>query len=145
MKRMTLAAAVVLAACSAGVASAQSDSDYAGTWAFQTAPYGSGAVGAYMSGLAVMTPSAPDRYEIRLMANERLVNRPTGETRLLVAHQTCTGEQTGAQFSITCEMAEPLEGYQADNFILQPGEEAGQLVGVLDSVNHAQVTFTRMR
>ncbi len=146
MRGIVLAAAVVLAACSATTqASAQAENDRAGTWAFQTELYGGMQVGAYMSGVAVMTATAPDRYDIRLMANERLVNRMTGETRLLVAHQTCTGEQTGAQFSITCQLAEPIEGYEADNFLLQQGEEPGQLVGVLESANSAQVTFTRMR
>jgi len=145
MRGMMIAAAL-LAACSATTqAGAQGADDYAGTWAFQTTLYGSQQVGAYMSGVAVMSRTGAGRYDIRLMANERLVNRLTGETRLLVAHQTCTGEQIGAQFSITCQLAEPLEGYQPDNFLLQQGEEAGQLVGVLDSANHAQVTFTRMR
>jgi hypothetical protein len=145
MRGLVLGAAAVLAACSTGVASAQSDSDHAGTWAFQTTLYGSGAVGAYMSGVAVMTPAAPDRYDIRLMANERLVNRLSGETRLLVAHQTCTGEQTGAQFTITCQLTEAVEGYEPDNFVLQQGEDANQLVGVLNSANDPEVTFTRMR
>lgn len=143
MRAMVMA--VAGAACFAAAASAQPSADHAGTWAFQTTLYGTPQVGAYMSGVAVMTASAPGRYDIRLMANERLVNRATGETRLLVAHQSCSGEQDGAQFSITCQLAEPLENYASDNFVLQQGEDAGQLVGVLASAAHAQVTFTRMR
>ncbi len=143
MRRLLVAAAVA-AACSTSAASAQSGVDYAGTWAFQTTLYGGVQIGAYMSGVAVMTAAGPDRYDIRLMANERLVNRMTGESRLLVARQTCTGERAGAQFSIACQLAEAVEGYEPDNFILQQGENDGQLVGVLDSANSAQVTFTRM-
>lgn len=145
MRGLILAAAVTLAACSAAThASAQAQGDYAGTWGFQTDLYGSRQLGAYMSGVAVITPAAPNRYDIRLMSNERLVNRLTGETRMLVAHQTCTGEQIEAQFTITCRLAEPVEGYEPDNFLLQRGDEPGQLQGVLDSANEAQVTFTRM-
>lgn len=139
-----LAAAIALSACSATTQANAQAGDHAGTWAFQTELYGSSQVGAYMSGVAVMTASAPGRYDMRLMANERLVNRLSGETRLLVAHETCTGEQSGAQFTITCQLAEPLEGYEPDNFVLQQGEEPGQLVGVLDSANDPQVTFTKM-
>lgn len=145
MRGFVLAAAIALGACSAAThASAQAEGDLSGTWGFQTDLYGSQQVGAYMSGVAVMTAASRGRYDIRLMANERLVNRMTGETRLLVAHQTCTGEQSGAQFTITCQLAEPVEGYQPDNFVLQQGEQADQLVGVLDSSNDPQVTFTRM-
>jgi hypothetical protein len=142
MRQMMLVAA--LFALAAAPASAQ-NMDFAGVWAFQTTPYGTQQVGGYMSGVAVMTQAAPNRYDIRLMANERLVSRTTGENTLLVAHQTCTGEQDGAQFSIACQLSEAIEGYEPDNFVLQQGEDTNQLVGVLASAADAQVTFTRMR
>lgn len=144
--RALLMAAALLAACSAPTsAGAQAQGDLAGTWAFQTQSYGGEAMGAVMSGAAVMTASAPNRYEIRLLSNELVVNRATGQSRLLTARQTCTGEMDGAQFSIACQMAEPLEGYQPDNFVLQRGDNPDQLVGALSSASSATVTFTRMR
>ncbi len=144
MRTMMLAAAVVMAAC-ATQAQAQTNEDRSGTWAFQTAPYGTQQVGVIMSGVAVVSAVAPDRYDIRLLANERLINRMTGETQLLTARQTCSGVADGPVFNITCELAEPLEGYAPDNFLLQAGENADQLVGALDSAASTDVTFTRLR
>jgi hypothetical protein len=147
MMRVTMiAAAAMLAACSAPTpAGAQAESGgHAGTWAFQTEPYGNEQFGVVMSGVAVMTPAAPDRYDIRLLANELIIERVSGQSRLLTARETCAGEVDGGQFTITCQMAEPLEGYEPDNFILQRGEQ-DQLVGVLNSATSGQVTFTRLR
>jgi hypothetical protein len=135
---------MALAVLAAAPASAQSDDPFAGTWAFQTMSYGSEQVGAIMSGAAIVRRAATNRYDIQLLANERLVNRATGETMLLTARQTCTGERDGGQFMIECQLAEPLEGYEPDNFVLQQGE-ADQLVGVLSSNASPQVTFTRLR
>lgn len=137
-----LIAAMALAA--APMAHAQTGDAFEGTWAFQTQSYGTEQVGAIMSGAAVITREAPNRYAIRLLANERLVNRDTGQGAFLTARQTCTGVNDDGQFTITCQMAEPLEGYAPDNFVLQAGE-ADQLVGVLNSNNSSQVTFSRMR
>ncbi len=137
-----LIAAMALAA--APLAQAQTGDAFEGTWAFQTQSYGTEQVGAIMSGAAVITREAPNRYAIRLLANERLVNRDTGQGAFLTARQTCTGVNDDGQFTITCQMAEPLEGYAPDNFVLQTGE-ADQLVGVLNSNNSSQVTFSRMR
>lgn len=142
--RAFLIAAATLAAMAAPSASAQSRDAYEGTWAFQTASYGTEQVGAIMSGAAVITRDAANRYSIRLIANERLVNRDTGEGAFLTARQNCTGANDDGQFTITCQLAEPLEGYQPDTFVLQTGE-ADQLVGVLQSNNSSQVTFSRMR
>ncbi len=139
-----LIAAIALTACSAPIAQAQSGDAFEGTWAFQTASYGNEQVGAIMSGAAVITREAPNRYAVRLIANERLVNRDTGQSVFLTARQNCTGENADGQFTITCQMAEPLEGYEPDNFALQAGE-ADQLVGVLNSQASPQVTFTRLR
>jgi hypothetical protein len=139
-----LIAAVALAACSAPMAHAQAGDAFAGTWAFQTVSYGDERVGAIMSGVAVISAGAPNRYDIRLLSNERLVNRDTGESVFLTARQTCTGQNDDGQFTVTCQLAEPLEGYEPDNFALQAGE-ADQLVGVLNSQASPQVTFTRLR
>jgi hypothetical protein len=97
-----------------------------------------------MSGAAVITRAAPNRYAIRLIANERLVNRDTGQGAFLTARQNCTGTNDEGQFTISCELTEPLEGYEPDTFVLQAGE-ADQLVGVLQSSNSSQVTFSRIR
>ena len=58
-----LAFAAALFAMS-GVAHAQSGDPYVGTWAFQTQPYeaGQASVMALMSGVAVITDGAGDRY-----------------------------------------------------------------------------------
>jgi hypothetical protein len=143
--RAFLIAAAALAVCSAApTASAQSGDAFDGTWAFQTQSYGTERVGGIMSGAAVITREAANRYAIRLLSNERLVNRDTGQGAFLTARQTCTGVNDDGQFTINCQMAEPLEGYEPDNFVLQTGE-ADQLVGVLQSNNSSQVTFSRMR
>ncbi len=142
--RAFLIAAATLAACLAPSASAQSGVAFEGTWAFQTTSYGTEQVGAIMSGAAVITRAGADRYTIRLISNERLVNRDTGQGAFLTARQNCTGQNDGGQFTISCQMAEPLEGYEPDNFVVQQGE-ADQLVGVLSSNTSSQVTFSRMR
>lgn len=139
-----LVATLALAACSAPAAHAQSGDTFAGTWAFQTASYGTEQVGGIMSGAAVIMREAPNRYSIRLIANERLVNRDTGQSAFLTARQNCTGANDDGQFTITCQMSEPLEGYEPDTFVLQAGE-ADQLVGVQQSSTSPQVTFTRLR
>ena len=142
--RAFLIAAAALVACSAPAASAQSRDAFEGTWAFQTASYGNEQVGGIMSGAAVITRAGADRYTIRLISNERLVNRDTAQAAFLTARQNCTGQNHGGQFTISCQMAEPLEGYEPDNFVVQQGE-ADQLVGVLSSNTSSQVTFSRLR
>lgn len=138
-----LAFAAALAAMT-GVAHAQAGDAYVGTWAFQTQPYeaGQAQVMAIMSGTAVITAAARDRYDIKLLVHEYVTQ---GERSLtLTARENCRGEVQDGQFSITCEMAEPLEGYQPDSFVLQQGE-ADELLGVLASASSAQVTFSRLR
>lgn len=144
MRAFLIAAAALATACFVEPASAQSGDPFVGTWAFQTTSYGSEQVGAIMSGAAIIRRAARNRYQIQLLANERLVNRETGQTVLLTARQNCTGVNDGGQFTITCQMAEPVEGYQPDSFILQRGE-ANQLVGVLSANTSSQVTFSRLR
>lgn len=144
MRAILAAAAIGLMSTMAAPALAQSNDAFTGTWAFQTASYGDEQVGAIMSGVAVVTPAARNRYDIRLLANERLVNRETGQSVFLTARQTCSGENDHGQFTISCRLAEPLEGYEPDSFVLQQGE-ADQLIGVLNSSANSQVTFTRLR
>lgn len=142
MKARSAAFALALAALSAPASAQQQD--LSGTWAFQTQDYGNQQYAVAMSGVAIMTATAPGRYDIRLVANELLGERATGRSQLITARQTCTGEEDGPQFTIRCQMAEPLEGYEPDNFLLQRGD-ADQLVGVLNSATSGQVTFTRVR
>ena len=142
MKTWMFAAAAMLAL--AAPAQAQEASDRSGTWAFQTAPYGDAQFGVVMSGVAIMTASAPGRYDVRLLANELIIERATGRSQVLTARQTCTGEEADGQFALSCQLAEPLEGYQPDNFVLQAGENADQLVGALSSAASATVTFSRV-
>lgn len=138
-----LAFSVALATMT-GAAHAQSADPYVGTWAFQTQPYsaGQGGVLAVMSGVAVISDGAGENYQIKLLAHEFITQ---GERSLtLTARQNCEGEVQGGQFSISCELAEPLEGYQPDAFVLQQGE-ADEMMGVLASAASAQVTFSRLR
>jgi hypothetical protein len=128
----------------AGGAQAQSSESIDGTWAFQTELYGNGEFGAVMSGTAVITLAGQNRYDIRLISNELIIQRQTGRSQLVTARQTCSGDSESGQFNITCQMAEPLDGYEPDNFVLQQGER-DHLVGVLASAASSQVTFTRMR
>lgn len=132
----------MMAACVAPAAHAQGAS-LEGTWAFQSQSYGNEQIGAVMSGVAVMTASAPSRYDVRLISNELIVNRDTGQSRLLTARQTCTAEEADGQIAIDCQMAEPLEGYTPDTFLLQRAEEVDHLGGVLNA--GPEVGFSRLR
>lgn len=141
--RAFLIASAALMAFAASPASAQSSDPFEGTWAFQTESYGNEQAGAIMSGAAIITRAGSDRYDIRLLSNERWVNRDTGEQRFLTARQNCTGVNDDGQFTITCQIAEAVEGYSPDNFILQRGEN-NELVGVLSSNVNSEVTFSRV-
>ncbi len=142
MRAWMMAAAAALAL--AGPAAAQTQ-DFSGAWAFQTAPYGDEQFGVIMSGAAVVTRAARGRYAIRLVSNERIIDRATGRSQMVTARQACIGELAGAQFNITCELAEPTPGYEPDNFVLQRVEDPNTLNGVLSSAASAEVTFTRVR
>ncbi|MBS0384357.1 MAG: hypothetical protein JSS00_03300 [Proteobacteria bacterium] len=127
-------------------AAAAAPGSYAGTWGFQTEDYGNDQYGVAMSGVAVITPAqAANRYNIRLLAQELITQRESGLTHLLIARENCTGDGSNGQLAITCEMAEPVQNYQPDSFILQPGENADQLVGALSSASNGSATFNRMR
>jgi len=140
-----LAAGLVLGlAALAGPAEAQSRNSLDGTWAFQSEPYGDEQFGVVMSGTAVITLAGQNRYDVRLLTNELVIQRQTGRSQLITARQTCTGDAAGGQFNINCQMAEPLEGYEPDSFVLQQGER-DQMVGAFASASSSQVTFTRMR
>jgi hypothetical protein len=144
MRTFLVALAVMTAALSAP-ASAQTANDLSGTWAFQTATYGNEQFGVIMSGAAVFTATAPNRYDVRLISNERIVQRDTAQYRMLTARQSCTAENADGQITMTCQLSQPLEGYEPDNFLLQAGESADELVGVLNSAATPEVTFSRLR
>lgn len=146
MHGLLVAAAALLTACTATTpAGAQAAGDYTGTWAFQTEPYGNDQFGVVMSGVAIMRSAGANRYTLQVVTNELIIERQTSQSRLLTARQNCTGQKDDAQFTVTCAMAEPLEGYEPDNFVLQAGENADQLVGALSSATSSTVTFTRVR
>jgi hypothetical protein len=138
MRKFLFAAAAALTL--AAPANAQQVGDLSGTWAFQTAPYGNEQFGIVMSGAAIIAGQ-----DVRLITNELIIERATGRSQVLTARQTCRAENADGQVSITCQMAEPLQGYEPDNFILQAGEGNDQLVGALSSATSATVTFNRMR
>lgn len=142
MRMLAAAAGCALSLFGASAAHAQVDATFEGVWAFQTQPYvaGPGTV-ALMSGAAQMRAESGG-YAIQLVAHELITQG--GQSALITARETCRGELESAQFTITCELAEPLEGYAPDTFVLQAGEP-DQLVGVLESAASGQVTFTRIR
>ncbi len=140
MRALAISFAAFGVAALATPASAQQN-NLAGVWAFQSAPYGNEQFALSMSGAAVWEEARNGRYSIRLTANEIIIERASGRSRILTAHQTCTGERDGTQISIICEMAEPLEGYTPDAFLLQDSD--GALAGVLNT--GPQVTFARVR
>ena len=143
--RAMMTAAALAALTMATPASAQQTSDLSGTWSFQTASYGNEQFGVIMSGAAVFIATTAGRYTVRLIANERIVQRETSQFRLLVARQNCVAEDEGGQIAITCNLIDTVEGYEPDNFVLQAGENADELVGALSSGSSPQVTFTRLR
>ncbi len=140
MRKLWIAAAVLGLTANAP-ALAQSAS-MEGTYAFQTEPYGDEQFAVSMSGAAIVRGAARGRVAIRLTANEMIVERASKRSRLITAHQNCTGVRDGAQISVSCEMAQPLEGYTPDSFLLQPGEN-GQWAGVING--SSQVTFAPVR
>jgi hypothetical protein len=143
---LVMMAAALTAPAYAQTHPAAAPGSYAGTWGFQSEDYGNEDYGVAMSGVAVITPSAhPNRYDIRLLAQETITQRESGMTHMLVAHENCTGDGANGQLAITCEMADPLQNYQPDSFILQPGENADQLVGALSAASNGSTTFNRLR
>jgi hypothetical protein len=145
MMRALMMGAVMAACWIAAPASAQDANDLSGTWAFQTSSYGNEQFGVIMSGAATFTATAPNRYDVRLIANELIVQRETSASQMLTARQNCTGENTDGQLTLTCQLSEAVEGYEPDNFLLQAGTTPDELVGALTSGSSPQVTFTRLR
>ena len=144
MRAILATAAFGLMSAMAAPALAQSNDDYSGTWAFQSTPYGDEQFGVLMSGTAIVQSSGRNRYQIQLIANELIIERQTARSSLVTARQNCTGVVEDGQFNVDCEMAETVEGYQPDNFVLQRSSPT-QLQGVLASAASAQVTFNRVR
>ena len=148
--RKLLVAALAAMACFAAPAHAQTQpaaaSSYAGTLGFQSEDYGNDDYGLAMSGVAVITAAqAPNRYNISLLTQQQLTQRESGETHTLVAHENCTGDASNGQLAITCQLADPLQNYQPDSFLLQRGENGDQLVGALTtSQQNGETTFNRL-
>ena len=143
---LVIMAAALTAPAYAQTHTAAAPGSYAGTWGFQSEDYGNDDYGVAMSGVAVITASAhPNRYDIRLLAQEIITQRESGMTHMLVARENCTGDGANGQLAITCDLAEPLANYQPDSFILQAGENGDQLVGALSSASNGSTTFNRLR
>ena len=139
-----LAAAVSLAAPAYAQTQPAAASSYAGTWGFQSEDYGTDDYGLVMSGVAVITQAQGNRYDVRLLTQQQLTQRESGESHMLVAHETCTGDASNGQLAITCQ-SDPLQDRQPDAFLLQRGDSADQMVGALTSSSNSQTTFTRVR
>jgi hypothetical protein len=145
---------VAAAACAAAPALAQTPAaastappgSLVGTWGFQSEDYGNDEYALAMSGVAVITQAQGARYNIRLLAQQQLTDRESGETHMLVAQEACTGESLNGQLTIRCQLANPLQqNYQPDAFVLQQGDNGDQLVGTLTSQSDGQTTFNRVR
>ena len=88
---------------------------------------------------AVAPGPARVRADSHLTLHYRLTLKETGADII----NTFEGKPATLQLGIG-QMAEPLECYEPDTFVLQAGE-ADQLVGVLQSNDTSQVTFSRIR
>jgi len=147
MRWTVLATAVALSGlCAlAAPARAQGGDPFTGTWGFQSEDYGNENYGASMSGVAVISPgAAANQYNIKLLAQEVISQREDGQSHLLVARENCKGENTNGQLSITCEMAEPLDNYTPDTFVIQAVDH-DHLGGVMTGASGASANFNRVR
>ncbi|MFT3729669.1 MAG: hypothetical protein QM759_17740 [Terricaulis sp.] len=147
MRWTMLATAVALGGACLFVtpAQAQASDGFSGTWGFQSEDYGNDDYGAAMSGVAVITPgSGANKYNIKLLAQEVISQRADGQSHLLVARENCQGEDTNGQLSVTCAMAEPLDNYTPDTFVIQTVDH-DHLGGVMTSSSGASVNFNRVR
>src|SRR5262249_13214361 len=133
--RKILEAALAATDCLAPTPYAQTQpaaaSSYAGTWGLHSEDSGNDDYGLVLSGVAVTTQAAAHRYSISLLTQQQLTERESGETHMLVAHETCTGDASNGQLAISCQLADPLQNYQPDSFLLQRGDSADQMVGAL--------------
>src|SRR5690349_9855387 len=138
-----LAAAALATPAYAQTQTAAAEPRFAGTWGFQSEDYGTDDYGLVMSGVAVITQAQGNRYTVRLLTQQQLTERESGEQHMLVAHENCTGDASNGQLAITCQ-ADPLQqDRQPDTFLLQQGDNGDQLVGALTSSSNSQTTFTR--
>ena len=138
-----LAAAALVTPAYAQTQTAAAEPRFTGTWGFQSEDYGTDDYGLVMSGVAVITPAQGNRYTVRLLTQQQLTERESGEQHMLVAHENCTGDASNGQLAITCQ-ADPLhQDHQPDSFLLQQGDNGDQLVGALTSSDNSQTTFTR--
>ena len=137
-----LAAAALATPTYAQTQPAAAEPRFSGTWGFQSEDYGTDDYGLVMSGVAVITQAQGNRYTVRLLTQQQLTERESGEQHMLVAHENCTGDASNGQLAITCQ-ADPLQDRQPDTFLLQQGDSGDQLVGALTSSSNSQTTFTR--
>ncbi|MFZ2030626.1 MAG: hypothetical protein WAU68_09990 [Vitreimonas sp.] len=139
-----LAAAALAASANAQTQTAAAEPRFTGTWGFQSEDYGTDDYGLAMSGVAVITQAQGTHYNVRLLTQQQLTERESGQTHMLVGHETCSGDASNGQLAITCQ-ADPLQDRQPDTFLLQRGDNADQLVGAITSSSNSQATFSRMQ
>lgn len=126
-------------------ASVQGGDQFSGTWGFQSEDYGNDDYGASMSGVAIVTSGASaNHYTIKVLAQEVISQREDGQSHLLVARENCKGEDTNGQLTVTCTLAEPLDNYSPDEFVIQAVDH-DHLGGVLTTSSGASVNFNRVR
>jgi len=147
MRKILLAALAATALATPAYAQTQTAAaeprSFVGTWGFQSEDYGTDDYGLAMSGVAVITQAQGNRYNVRLLTQQQLTERESGEQHMLVAHENCTGDASNGQLAITCQ-ADPLQDRQPDSFLLQRGDNADQLVGAITSSSNSQTTFSRL-
>jgi hypothetical protein len=146
MRKILLAALAAAALATPAYAQTQPaavEPRFAGTWGFQSEDYGTDDYGLVMSGVAVITQTQGNRYSVRLLTQQQLTERESGDQHMLVGHENCQGDASNGQLAITCQ-ADPLQqDRQPDAFLLQQGDGGDQLVGALTSSSNSQTTFTR--
>jgi hypothetical protein len=146
MRWTILATAALASACLYSTpARAQGGDQFSGTWGFQSEDYGNDDYGASISGVAVITPGAgANHYTVKVLAQEVISQRQDGQSHLLVARENCNGEDTSGQLTVTCHMAEPLDNYTPDEFVIQAVDH-DRLGGVMAGSSGASVNFNRVR
>ncbi|MBX9614602.1 MAG: hypothetical protein K2X25_03305 [Caulobacteraceae bacterium] len=135
-------AAVALLACTAmaGPAVAQ-QTDFSGTFSFQSGDLDPGPRFNLISGYADSEAVGDGTYLIVLVATE--YQQTEQSSRRVYAVQDCVGRPSGRDIAITCEvsMTTSTTNYRPDNFLLRPSGDQGLWQGQVTSNGSAEVEF----